>query len=72
MAIAAKEAEKYVGRSATTWRHNEDEEMMELRERKSDFLHDMVDYYEKEAAKVSNQLYKITSSSDAALEVPII
>ena len=29
LATTAKEAEWYVGRSATTWMHNGDEEMME-------------------------------------------
>ena len=39
--------------------------------RKSDRLYDMVDFYQKEAAKDSTQLYKIISSSNAAFEGPI-
>ena len=39
--------------------------------RKSYLLFDMVDFYEREAAKASNQLYEIISSSAVPLKVPI-
>ena len=38
---------------------------------KSDLLYDMVDFYQREAAKASNQLYDISSSSNITLEVPL-
>ena len=44
---------------------------MEWGVRKSDLLYDMVDFYEKESTKASNQLYEIISSSNVALEEPI-
>ena len=61
----------YAGRNTTAWRRNEDEETTEWCVCKSDLLYDMVDFYEREATNVSNQLYQIISSSNVALEEPI-
>ena len=46
--------------------------MVDWSKRKGYHLYDMVDFYERESAKASNQLYEIISSSDVGFEVPII
>ena len=49
---------------------NEDEEMAKWSEQKSDKLYNMVDLYEREATKASNQLNEMISSTDVGFGVP--
>ena len=64
LAITAKEAGKYIGRSATTWKLNGNEEMAKWIQQKSDRLYNMSERYEGKAAEASSELHKINCSSD--------
>ena len=46
----------------TSWR-SRDEQMVKWNEMKGDQVYEMAEYYEKEAAKGSNELHKIIGSS---------
>ena len=69
--VIAREAGGYFERSAMTWWHHGDEEMMEWSERKGDHLYSMVELYEREAVKATDQLYELISSSDVLLDLSI-
>ena len=69
LATTAKQAGGYVGRSATTWMCNRYGEIAKWGEQKSDQLYNMVDFYEREAAKASNQLYEIIRFSCIMYEI---
>ena len=59
-----KEVGNHLGRNAVTRLRVGDENMIEWHERKGDHVFEMAEYYEKEAAKASRELYRIIGSSD--------
>ena len=71
LALTAREAGAYVGGSAVTWWRHGDEEMVEWSERKGDQLYSIVDFYEREAVKATDQLYELIRSLDVSLDLPI-
>ena len=45
--------------------------MLEWSKRKGDQLYNIFEFYEREAVKVTQQLYELIQSSDGLLEFPI-
>ena len=67
LARTAKEVGSHLGRSAVTSWRKWDEDMVDWRERKGDRMYEMAEYCEKEAAKASNELHRIITSSDPVM-----
>ena len=64
----AKEVGNHLGRNAMMrWRFG-DEGMVKWSESKGDHVFEMVEYYEKEAAKASRELHRIVGSSDPMMD----
>ena len=59
-----REVGRHFGRSAVALGRGGDEDMVEWNERKGHQMYEMADFYEKEAAKTSNELHNIIDCLD--------
>ena len=71
LALTTREAKAYFGGSAVTWWRYWGEEMVEWSERQGNQLYNLVELYEREAVKATDQLYELISSSGVPLDLPI-
>lgn len=66
--LIEREVGEHFGRSAVTWWCHGNDDMVERREQKGDFLYNMVVLRERETVKATDQLHKLIIS----LDVPFI